>query len=253
MTKRTVRNGALIAALAFALVAADAASSDTGTIYACVQNSTGTVRIVTSGEACASNATLLSWSQQGPAGPTGPTGPTGPEGATGATGPAGPTGATGPTGPTGATGPEGPSGATGPAGTTGQSAQTAFGTGSLWVSTDFARVPGLSLTVTVPADAVVYVSTDGGVAFSGANGSATADVAVFVNGVRTQGGMRRVSVAAGTTDVSTWSVSVSVPLAAGTHTVDVRSRFGSGVGSVFVSAADGTVLQGELTVLVLKK
>ena len=256
MTKRTARNGALIAALAFALIAADAASSDTGTIYACVQSSTGSVRIVASGESCGNNAWPLSWSQQGPAGPAGPTGPTGATGATGPAGEAGPAGPTGPMGPTGATGPAGetgPAGPAGPAGTTGQSARTALGSGVAFVSpgSDWTLLPGLTLTTVVPENAVLYVSTDGGVAISGA-GRASVDVALFVDGVRVEGGLRRVSVADSTTDVDTWGISQSLQLAPGTYTVDVRTRHGAGTGTAMVSGNSASLLRGELTALVLK-
>ena len=71
------------------------------TVYACVNNESGTVQIVTATTVCQPNWTLQSWNIVGPTGPAGPTGATGPAGPTGATGPAGPTGATGPAGPTG--------------------------------------------------------------------------------------------------------------------------------------------------------
>lgn len=254
MTKRTLRTGALIAGLAFGLIAADAATAETGVINACVQQASGIVRIVGAGEECGKNWSPLSWNVQGLTGPAGATGPTGPSGATGlsgaigATGPAGPSGATGPAGVTG------PAGATGPAGTTGQDAKTAFGTGGVFPvdTVNFVPLPGLSLTLNVPSDAMVYIATDGGVAMSGL-GKASADVAVFVDGARTQGGLRRVSVAEATTDFDTWAISLSLQLPAGTHTVDVRTRYGSGTGSVMVGARGGLLLQGELTALILKK
>src|SRR5205807_877904 len=100
----------------------------------------------------------------GPTGATGATGPTGSTGPTGATGATGPTGSTGPTGDTGATGPAGPTGATGPAGTTGQNIFTSYGTGPLLLFNPFGFVPipGLSQTINVPANSVLYISTFGG-------------------------------------------------------------------------------------------
>jgi hypothetical protein len=103
----------------------------TGMIYACVNNSSGTIKIVSATTACATNEIQLVWNVDGiagatgPAGATGATGPTGPSGtpgatgATGATGPTGPSGTPGATGATGATGPSGPKGDTGAQGATG--------------------------------------------------------------------------------------------------------------------------------------
>src|SRR5947209_3073746 len=103
-------------------------------IYACVNNSAGTVHIVSATATCTTNETLYTWNQQGPqgeagpqgprglqglkgdAGPQGPSGPAGPQGLQGATGPQGQNGDTGAAGATGPQGPSGPAGATGPAG-----------------------------------------------------------------------------------------------------------------------------------------
>jgi hypothetical protein len=124
---------ALIGTTAIGLAAATTA----GVIYACVNNGSGTLKIVAASDACPNNWTAISWNAQGQAGPTGPTGPTGPvgpqgdkglTGATGAQGPVGATGAPGPIGPigprgltgaNGATGAQGPKGETGAAGSTG--------------------------------------------------------------------------------------------------------------------------------------
>jgi hypothetical protein len=117
----------LVAAIIGAGSVGLAAAVTTGVIYACVNNGSGTVKIIGATDTCPNNWTLISWSQAGGTqGPAGPTGPTGPTGATGATGPTGATGATGATGPTGATGATGP---TGPAGTA-----TGFGTGTNWAA-----------------------------------------------------------------------------------------------------------------------
>jgi len=93
----------------------------TGLIYACVNNSSGTIKVVSATTSCANNEIQLVWNAEGPAGATGATGatgPTGPTGAAGATGAQGPTGATGAQGPTGAQGATGPTGPTGPKGDT---------------------------------------------------------------------------------------------------------------------------------------
>ena len=58
----------------------------TGVIYACVNNSSGALKIVRASEACAANWTAIQWNSEGPRGATGPAGVTGPGGATGASG-----------------------------------------------------------------------------------------------------------------------------------------------------------------------
>jgi hypothetical protein len=94
-------------------------------LYACVNNSSGTIKMVAPGTVCENGATLFVWNvagpqgmigPQGPQGPAGPMGAAGPAGATGGTGPAGPAGATGMTGPAGPAGPQGPAGLSGPQG-----------------------------------------------------------------------------------------------------------------------------------------
>ena len=71
----------------------------TTTISACVNDTTGAVRIVSSTSLCiAGQETGLSWALTGPVGATGPQGPAGPQGPTGATGPEGPAGPQGPAG-----------------------------------------------------------------------------------------------------------------------------------------------------------
>jgi hypothetical protein len=58
-------------------------------IFACVNNSSGTIHIVGQSGSCGSNEMALTWNVVGPIGPAGPTGATGPQGPTGATGPQG--------------------------------------------------------------------------------------------------------------------------------------------------------------------
>ena len=119
-------------------------------------------------------------------------------------------------------------------------------------SNGFVALPGLMMSVNVPASGVLYVATDGGVAMSGL-GSAQAEVAIFVDGLRVAGGMRRVAVAAASVDTTTWSLSLSLPLTPGMHTVEVRARHAAGTGSLLVSGGTGNLLQGELTALILNR
>src|SRR5437879_2910870 len=109
--KSILARPALVIGLALALVGGSAmtfaAAASTGVIYACVNNSSGTIHVVSSADACSTNEVALAWNQQGPKGDAGP------QGLKGDTGPQGPKGDAGPQGLKGDTGPQGP---TGPAG-----------------------------------------------------------------------------------------------------------------------------------------
>jgi hypothetical protein len=110
--------------LTLTLSPSPAAAQTSNTVYSCVHNNDGTVRIVDATATCKVKEHAVIWNITGPQGPiglTGPTGPQGPAGPIGATGPAGPQGPIGPigaTGPAGATGADGPTGPQGPAGLT---------------------------------------------------------------------------------------------------------------------------------------
>lgn len=217
-----------------------------GVFYACVRLDKGgengkSVRLVAASEACRPGEERVFWSQTGPQGPQGVPGPTGA------------TGATGPTGATGATG------ATGPAGTTGQGATTGFGSATLPLaapSAIFAPVPGLAISVNVPADGVVLVSTDGGARVNGAaSANSTVEIRMTVDGVQS-GPVRRISPQNSTTLVGydTWSLFRTLELTEGTYTIAVEARLVLGA-SVFVSGSNVTeaFLRGALSVVVLKK
>jgi hypothetical protein len=148
-------------------------------------------------------------------------------------------------------------------GTTGQNATTVFGVTTLSlpsVSEVYTMVPGLSQTITVPANSFVYISTDGGVAVNSgtADAGSAVDVGLFVDG-NLVGNARRLlprntSVAPGTVLMAgfeTWSMALSTELAESTHTIDVGARLADGARAV-VSANSG-VLQGKLTILIVKK
>jgi hypothetical protein len=84
-----------------------AAPASAAVISACVNNSTGAVRISTT---CGGVEHAISWNNAGPAGPAGAIGPAGPAGPVGPPGPAGPAGPVGPAGVAGPAGPPGPAG-----------------------------------------------------------------------------------------------------------------------------------------------
>lgn len=211
---------------------------------------------------------------QGPQGATGTTGAQGAPGPTGATGATGSQGSTGPTGPQGFSGQPGPTGATGvtgPAGTTGQSAITVFGTSGLTVTTTtLAIVPGLSSTVFVPANSVVYIATDGGLAPTSVAAGATTvvDVVLEIDGtIVPNGGFDRVPATnmavtnGGSTTVvgfSRWILTQAATLTTGSHTIAVAAALAPAGGIAFssnsatVSGNNNSVLQGQLTIVIVK-
>ena len=149
-------------------------------ISACVNSSTGAVRIVATTFLCVAGEVGMSWALVGPVGVTGPQGPAGPTGATGpagasgaaetygSAGPQGPAGAAGTPGATGApgsTGPTGPAGAIGPFAGGAYSASVDYPAGSVveYSSTVYLaiQVNGPSSTVITPgANAAYWVATD---------------------------------------------------------------------------------------------
>ncbi|HET8632079.1 MAG TPA: hypothetical protein VFL91_32020, partial [Thermomicrobiales bacterium] len=88
---------ALVAAVAFAAGSAVVAraTAPPAEIYACVNNNSGTVRIVGAKTTCNKAETSLTWNTQGPRGEMGPQGPEGPRGDTGSRGQQGPSGISG--------------------------------------------------------------------------------------------------------------------------------------------------------------
>lgn len=154
---------------------------------------------------------------------------------------------------TGSPGPQGP------AGTTGQSATTVYGTGQLALTAGagYTLIPGLTHTLNVPADAIVYLATDGGAQHTqtGTTNSLL-DVAIFVDGVVVPSAGQRRLVLSNTPAVAqvigNWSMSLTRTLSAGTHTITVRA---SNPGSYTVNVSSGSApqIQGQLSVLVLKQ
>ena len=171
---------------------------------------------------------------QGPQGTQGAQGNTGTQGNVGAQGI---TGAQGPQGAQGTIGAQGPQGTQGDAGTTGQTAGSAFGSDCLVVNTStYTLVPGLSVTLTVPASSVVLVAYGGGMYVNGTAGgdASAAELSLFVDGV--QYSASGTITFTGINDASqratgTGSATQVVAVAAGSHTFDVRARRAFNVGS----------------------
>lgn len=188
-------------------------------------------------------------------GAVGPQGPQGPAGETGATGAQGPAGPVGPAGPAGAQGSQGPAG---PAGVTGQYANTVFSTGQLAIlqtTTVYTLIPGLTQTITVPANAKVYVSTNGGFQNAATGTSyASADFSIFIDGAATN--VQRQVVAANTSGlgniISQWNLSGVFTLTPGSHTIQVRARDAGGTAD---GNAGGTndLIKGNLSVVIIKE
>src|SRR5712692_2304321 len=85
--------GMLVGFLAVSIEVATQRYAQSAAIFACVNSSSGEVKIVTEGTACNGNRTLVQWDVVGPPGPTGPQGPKGDPGLQGPQGSAGPAGA----------------------------------------------------------------------------------------------------------------------------------------------------------------
>jgi type VI secretion system secreted protein Hcp len=127
----SITKGALIGILVIAAIfgVSKVWAEDNNTIfYACVNNNSGTIKMVGENKNCSGNEVKISWNQVGPKGDTGATGP---EGLQGPKGDKGDTGATGPEGLQGPKGDKGDTGATGSQGPPGVSVPASDGTASL--------------------------------------------------------------------------------------------------------------------------
>ena len=199
---------------------------------------------------------LCSGGGVGTPGPQGPPGPAGPQGATGAQGPVGASGAAGAIGPQGPAGAAGPQG---PAGTTGQFAATVYTTSQLQLTTGmtaYTLVPGLTQTITVPANAKVYISSDGG--FQNANtgvNHGVADFAVFIDGVAST--LQRRVPAANSSSlgqiIAQWSLSSVFNMTAGSHTIQLRAKYAEGTAQLNIGSATADLIKGNLSILIIKE
>ena len=174
----------------------------------------------------------------------------------GAIGPFGPQGVTGATGATGNTGPAGPTGSAG--GTAGQNIFSVYGTSTLAVSSlgSWILVPGLTQTLTISAGTQLLISTHGGFQTTSmtSGGYSKSDVALFIDGVGTPGGLRRVTASnsAGVVAfIANWDFSTGTTLSAGSHTFEIKVKYAGG-SSYNVSGDNTSVLQSALNVLILK-
>lgn len=143
--------------------------------------------------------------------------------------------------------------------TTGQFSASVFGTAqatAFVTTTTYTLVPGLTQTITVPANARVIVSTDGGIQCTAPGVAfASVDIGIHVDGVAsTQGGQQRVI--ASNTDavgqmITYWNMTKTYNLSPGTHTIDVRYKDSmTGTADGNVSGTD-PLIQGTLTVTII--
>lgn len=215
----------------------------------------------------------------GPAGSPGSTGPTGSAGAVGgtgsigivgstglqgvkgATGSIGASGLTGSTGTTGAIGRTGSTGNTGANGTAGQNASDAYGTGSIAVaksSPTWVEIPGLFQSITVTPNSVISLYTDGAIQTTkiSRSGFSAVDIAIFVDGVKSENAAHKkvlaVNSAIAGQMIGNYSMGKVVSLSEGAHRIDVRARYSAGE-TATVGGGISSVLQGVLTVIILKK
>jgi hypothetical protein len=144
----------------------------------------------------------------------------------------------------------------------GQSSTTVGGTASVTITptTAITLIPGLTQTVTVPANSVVNVSTDGGLQTTSAAtaGYSAIDIEIFVDGalVSTAGFQRVLALNnTGLTNViAYWSMSESLNLSAGSHTISVMAKGPNNGGSNATVGSDNTlVMRPQLTVTIISK
>ena len=145
----------------------------------------------------------------------------------------------------------------------GQSAVTVYGTGSAYLGSSAnadTPIPGLSASITVPSTGnyYMYIATDGGIqtlsSFSG--GYSVCYITLKIDGFLVpEGGFKQLSVlnneALGS-NINYWSISLSKPVSAGNHTIEVSAQYQSG-DDVVVGSDNQYLLQPELTVMILKQ
>jgi hypothetical protein len=147
--------------------------------------------------------------------------------------------------------------------TLGQSGVMVTGTTALSVTsatTALTLIPGLSTTITVSGQTMVYIQTNGGVNTTSTtiSGGSALDIAILVDGaVLAAGGYQRIYAdnptgnATVTNWVANWNTSVLLTLAAGSHTIEVDAVYVAGA-TATVSGIANSIKQGTLSVMVLK-
>jgi hypothetical protein len=139
-----------------------------------------------------------------------------------------------------------------------------YGTAGVLITpvSPFTVLPGLTQTIIVPNNSVLYISSDGGAqtTSSATNGFSLVDVALFVDGsLRANADYRRLVIANSTGIVNVfvnWSFSDSLALPPGSHTILVAAAgtaILTGSANATVSGGPGSVLQGQLSIVVVNR
>jgi len=145
-------------------------------------------------------------------------------------------------------------------GPTGQSGATVQGSAGVILSASNpgpAALPGVSQTINVPANSVVFATTDGQAQLGAASATEWIQLAVdlVVDGSLTAS--RTITILNGSGFVGVfggWSMSQALTLSPGTHTISVQAQFsiGSAGATATVSGGPNTFARGALTILTLK-
>ncbi|MEI7801490.1 MAG: hypothetical protein WCI97_02475, partial [Bacteroidota bacterium] len=145
--------------------------------------------------------------------------------------------------------------------TLGQSTTSVFGTTGLVVPVNsaFNVIPGLSQIINVPAGYSAFITTAGGVVTSSATagGYSVVDIIIGIDGgLSPNGGYQRVIVGNSlvTSTFTNWAMHLAPILAPGVHTINVQAAGPNQAGAVpcTVSSNNTSVLQGELTITIIK-
>ena len=145
--------------------------------------------------------------------------------------------------------------------TGGQSSTTYFSTGATAIGafTGSTYIPGFPVTVTIPPNCYVLVAADIGMATNSlsATGYSATDIGITVNGVfpADSAVQRTVSMnnAAVTGVISYASMKQTFILAPGSHTFGIAAAGSAQGATAIVVGNTSSVLQGELTVTILKR
>lgn len=151
-----------------------------------------------------------------------------------------------------------------PSGILGQPVTTVLSTSSVSPGAGFVPIPGLSITMTIPAVCNVgstactaYISTDGGMQTTSAitTGVSRVDVVLTYDAALfPAGGYKRVTAAntgGNTTAIENWAFGYTTPVSTGTHTFAVFAALNSGSPAT-VGGNATSVLQGRLTVIIVR-
>ena len=145
--------------------------------------------------------------------------------------------------------------------TSGQSSTTYFTNAGVTIApaTVLTWLPGFPVSIIVEADTIIYLSGDVGVQTTDASNSgfSRVDVALSVtNAVLTNGGIQRIMPAnngSSGTAINYASFSQTLLLAAGTYNMGLAAAGTNSGSNATVGGDTNSVLQGELTVTILKK